>query len=94
MSDVLEDVEGGAQRTRRCETLAQLTVEMRRLLALWKDVVREDDEGRASRRRRRFVLVLDGVDRQRDAPPTMIPALARLAEIVRSSSTLTSFRSC
>ena len=93
MSDVLEDGQGGAQRARRCETLAQLTVEMRKLLALWKDDVREDDEGRASRRRR-FVLVLDGVDRQRDAPPTMIPALARLAEIVRSSSTLTSFRPC
>lgn len=30
----------------------------------------------------RFVLVLDAIDRQRDAPPTLLPALARLSEIV------------
>lgn len=29
-----------------------------------------------------FVLVLDGMDRQRDAPPTLMPALARLCETV------------
>jgi origin recognition complex subunit 5 len=33
----------------------------------------------------RFVLVFDAVDRQRDAPHTLLPALARLSEIVRNS---------
>jgi origin recognition complex subunit 5 len=31
----------------------------------------------------KFVLVLDGVDKQREAPPTLLPALARLGEFVR-----------
>jgi len=30
----------------------------------------------------KFVLVFDGIDKQRDAPHTLIPALARLSEIV------------
>lgn len=30
----------------------------------------------------RFVLVFDGIDRQREAPITLLPALARLSEIV------------
>lgn len=72
MSDVLdaEDGAAGPPRARRCETLSQLTVEMSKLMARWKG------EGK------RFALVLDGADRQRDAPPTLVPALARLAEIV------------
>ena len=31
---------------------------------------------------RRFVLVFDGIDHQRDAPATLLPALARMGEIV------------
>jgi origin recognition complex subunit 5 len=31
----------------------------------------------------RFVLILDSIDKQRDAPPTLLPALARLSELVR-----------
>ncbi|KFA73721.1 hypothetical protein S40288_06247 [Stachybotrys chartarum IBT 40288] len=57
---------------RRCETLAQLTVELTKML---KYPVREDAGWR-------FVLVLDAIDRQRDAPPTLLPALARLSEII------------
>ncbi|KAK0385585.1 hypothetical protein NLU13_6763 [Sarocladium strictum] len=76
VADALENDGGTKQKVRRCETLAQLTVEMRRLMAGWR-------EGR-----RRFVLVLDGVDRQRDAPPTMLPALARLAEIIPNLTTV------
>jgi origin recognition complex subunit 5 len=30
----------------------------------------------------KFVLILDGIDRQRDAPPTLLPALARMGEVV------------
>ena len=50
----------------RCESLSAFTVQLQRLL-----------EGRE-----KFVLVLDGVDRQRDAPPTLFPALARIGEVV------------
>lgn len=31
---------------------------------------------------RHFVLVFDAIDRQKEAPPTLLPALARLSEIV------------
>lgn len=31
---------------------------------------------------RQFVLVFDAIDRQKDAPPTLLPALARLSEMV------------
>jgi hypothetical protein len=58
-------------RQRRCETMAQLSVAMSTML---NDRTRDP--------RWRFVLVLDAVDRQRDAPPTLLPALARLSEIV------------
>lgn len=53
----------------RCENLSALVVHLQRLL--------KDEE--------KFVLVLDGVDKQRDAPPTLLPALTRLGEFVRSS---------
>jgi origin recognition complex subunit 5 len=55
----------------RCETVSQLAVELSRML---KYTSRPDTF--------RFVLVFDGIDRQRDAPHTLLPALARLAEIV------------
>lgn len=57
----------------RCETLAALTVELTKLLKYDQN---HDKNWR-------FVLVFDGIDHQRDAPPTMLPALARLSEIVR-----------
>lgn len=55
----------------RCENLAQLVVLLGKML--------EGGKGR-------FVLVFDGVDKQRDAPPTLVPALARLGEVVSLSS--------
>jgi len=61
----------------RCENLSQLVVEIGRLLEDWS-TSEEEDKGK-----KRFVLVFDGIDRQRDAPPTLLPALARLGEIVR-----------
>jgi hypothetical protein len=60
----------------RCENLSQLVVEISRLLEGWT-TSGEEHEGK-----KRFVLVFDGIDRQRDAPPTLFPALARLGEIV------------
>ena len=72
----------------RCETLAVLAVELGRLLESYGRSG-EDDGGRGGAgaaspsTRRRFVLVFDGIDRQREAPPTLLPALARLSEMVR-----------
>ncbi|KAM7209554.1 Origin recognition complex (ORC) subunit 5 C-terminus domain containing protein [Naviculisporaceae sp. PSN 640] len=58
-------------RPSRCETVSQLTVELSKML---KYTPRPDDF--------RFVLVFDGIDRQREAPFTLLPALARLSEII------------
>ncbi|KAI9744246.1 MAG: hypothetical protein M1818_002398 [Claussenomyces sp. TS43310] len=67
----------------RCESLAQLVVEVGRLLeALGQQT---NKEGEVITPAAHFVLVFDGIDRQRDAPPTLLPALARLAEIAITS---------
>ena len=58
--------------SRRCETVSQLTVELSKML---KYVERPATW--------RFVLVFDGIDQQREVPMTLLPALARLPEIVR-----------
>ena len=58
----------------RCETLSMLVVHLQRLLLLERQ--RRQQEGK-------FILVFDGVDRQREAPLTLLPALARLGEMVR-----------
>jgi origin recognition complex subunit 5 len=59
----------------RCENLSQLVVELGRFLESWTTNTSED-------RRQRLVLVFDGIDNQREAPPTLLPALARLGEVV------------
>ncbi|MCJ1244277.1 hypothetical protein MMC30_001475 [Trapelia coarctata] len=50
----------------RCESVTVLVVQLQQLLQGQK----------------KFVLVFDGIDRQREAPPTLLPALARLGEII------------
>lgn len=50
----------------RCESISAFVVNLQQLL-----------EEAA-----RFVLVIDGIDRQREAAPTLLPALARLGEVV------------
>lgn len=55
-----------------CENLAQLTFELSRMLKYPPQP-----------ERRNFVLVFDDIGRQREAPPTLLPALARLSETVR-----------
>jgi hypothetical protein len=60
----------------RCENMAQLAVEIGRMVEAWTSLDRN----------RRLVLVFDGIDRQKDAPPTMMPALARLGDIVSCQS--------
>lgn len=57
--------------TPRCENLAQLTYELSKIL-----------KHPPQPERRHFVLVFDSIDSQREAPPTLLPALARLSEIV------------
>ena len=52
----------------RTENISALAVHLQRLL----------------NERGRFVLAFDGIDRQRESPPTLLPALARFGEIVRS----------
>lgn len=61
----------------RCETLAALAVELGKML-------NHAEHGEGGH----FVLVFDAIDRQREAPPTLLPALARLSERVRPPSTL------
>ena len=61
--------------TGRCENLAQLVVELGRQLESWTTDT-------AGTEKRKLVLVFDGIDNQRDAPPTLFPALARLGEVV------------
>jgi origin recognition complex subunit 5 len=58
----------------RTENLNSLVVNLQKML-----------EGREGK----FVLVLDGIDAQREAPPTLIPALARFGEMVRYTLTST-----
>lgn len=66
-----------APLSRRCETLAQLAVELCKMLqyadypAGW-----------------RFVLVLDAIDRQREASATLLAGLARLSEMVPRLTTV------
>ena len=50
----------------RCESISAFLVELQTLLA-----------GEA-----KFVLVFDGIDRQREAAPTLLAAIARLGETV------------
>ena len=52
----------------RCENVAALAVQLQSLL---------------DRLDKKFVLLLDGIDRQRESPQTLIPAIARLGEMVR-----------
>jgi len=68
------DVEIERIRYTRCENTAALIVQLQRLL-------RSADK---------FVLVFDGIDHQREAPATLLPALARFNEFV--SVTLFCFR--
>jgi len=62
----LNNGEAFANYEGRCENLSVLAAHLQRLLE----------------KQKQFVLVLDGVDKQRDAQPTLLPALARLGEFV------------
>ncbi|KAI4167579.1 MAG: hypothetical protein LQ348_007634, partial [Seirophora lacunosa] len=50
----------------RCESISTFVVQLQRLLQ--------------GHHKKRFILVFDNIDRQREAAPTLLPALARLHE--------------
>ncbi|KAK4165060.1 putative origin recognition complex subunit orc5 protein [Cladorrhinum sp. PSN259] len=64
----------------KCETASQLVVELSKMLKYDISTPRPQSF--------RFVLVLDGIDRQREAPHTLLSALARLSEIIPSLTTV------
>jgi len=75
IQNVLSNVgmaEGESIGNRRCESISAFVVELQQLL-----------EGRG-----RFIVVFDGIDRQREAATTLLPALARLGETVSLRSIL------
>ncbi|EAW08455.1 origin of replication complex subunit 5 family protein [Aspergillus clavatus NRRL 1] len=57
----------------RCEHISTLAVLLAECLA-----------SDAGRKKDKFVLVLDGIDKQREAPQTLLSALARLGELIPS----------
>lgn len=67
--DTLDDTNNNENMTNydgRCDSISAFVVQLQCLL-----------EGKG-----KFILVFDGIDRQREAPPTLLPAIARLGEIV------------
>ena len=58
---------GGGKGATSCEHVCSLAV-------LLEECLRGKDK---------FVLALDGIDQQREAPQTLLAALARLGEVVR-----------
>ena len=70
-----EDGKDNAMRTMdgRCDSISAFVVQLQRLL---------EEKGT-------FILVFDGIDHQIEAAPTLLPALARLGEIVSSAIQIT-----
>ncbi|KAL8776215.1 MAG: hypothetical protein Q9213_008351, partial [Squamulea squamosa] len=56
----------------RCESISAFVVQLQRLLE----------------RQKKFILVFDNIDRQREAAPTLVPALARLSELTPNLTTV------
>ncbi|RAL12083.1 putative RNA-binding protein [Aspergillus homomorphus CBS 101889] len=65
----------------RCEHVSSLAVLLNECLASVSSSVSSTEP---AKRTDKFVLVLDGIDKQREAPPTLLPALARLGEVIPS----------
>ncbi|OAA67327.1 origin recognition complex subunit [Niveomyces insectorum RCEF 264] len=77
VTKVAEAVRWSGPKGRRCESLAQLAVELAKMLR------------RSSHPEEwQFVVVFDAIDRQRDAPSTLLPGLARLSEIIPNLTTI------
>lgn len=69
----------------RCEDVGRLVVILEKMLQsiqpLASDVQQREEKGLASSGK--FTLVFDGIDKQRDASPMLVPSLGRLSEVVR-----------
>ncbi|KAJ6781086.1 hypothetical protein PWT90_03067 [Aphanocladium album] len=76
VSSVAASLHAHDQAPKRCETMAQLAVALGEML----QDNNNNNNGRDAQWR--FALVLDSIDRQRDAPATLLPALARLSEMI------------
>ncbi|RAH82547.1 hypothetical protein BO86DRAFT_337468 [Aspergillus japonicus CBS 114.51] len=74
----------------RCEHVSTLAVLLNECLASAFASSQQQEEPPAEQQqptrnhRNKFVLVLDGIDKQREAPPTLLAALARLGEVIPS----------
>ncbi|KAF2454546.1 origin recognition complex subunit 5 C-terminus-domain-containing protein [Lineolata rhizophorae] len=78
-SDDEDAVEVDRQMVERTENISALAVNLTMLM---------DGYGEQKGASRKFVLVVDGVDKQREAPPTLIAGLARLGEMIPGFHTL------
>lgn len=63
----------------RCETLSAFVVHLQR-------TVERSSQLQGRSRRGKFILVFDGIDRQREAPSTLLPALTRLRGLMTPTS--------
>ncbi|KAF2197190.1 hypothetical protein GQ43DRAFT_425071 [Delitschia confertaspora ATCC 74209] len=71
--DQYDDAEIDRKPYARCENISALVVHLQRMM---------------EERTEKFVLVFDGIDRQREAPPTLLPSLARFGEMIPHLSIL------
>ncbi|KAH7021113.1 origin recognition complex subunit 5 C-terminus-domain-containing protein [Microdochium trichocladiopsis] len=87
---IIADALAWDSRLGSCETLAALTVELSKLLSHFNTPLTPQQtlSTQTPTPPRRFVLVFDAIDRQRDAPPLLLPGLARLSEIIPSLTTV------
>ena len=69
VEDALKQEDNPRSIDGRCESISAFVVQLQHLL---------EERGN-------FILVFDGIDRQREAAPTLLPAIARLEEIVHAS---------
>ena len=67
-TDTIQNTSGSqnVSSSSKCESLSSLTSSLERLL-------HNVDK---------FVLIIDGIDEQREAPPNMLPAISRLGELI------------
>ncbi|OKL57077.1 hypothetical protein UA08_07669 [Talaromyces atroroseus] len=66
----------------KCEHVSTLLILLTDIIEVWKQ--RRDDDDNGVKNKGKLVLVLDGIDRQRDASQMLLAALARLGEMIPS----------
>lgn len=77
---------GWKERVERCEDVGRLVVLLEKMLRSMQPEAEYDEQGDPMLKGKSgFLLVFDGIDKQRDAPHTLLPALGRLSEVVSPS---------